>query len=77
MTLMARAMIAFEAAPIPDGMRKGAVSVLVGHVRRKLANVPQGASARFAEAMRTRPIAENTDDANAQHYEVPADFFSA
>ena len=32
--------------------------------------------AAFAEAMAARAIAEDTDAANAQHYEVPAAFFA-
>ncbi|TVQ80746.1 MAG: class I SAM-dependent methyltransferase [Bradymonadales bacterium] len=30
---------------------------------------------KFVEKMRGQPIAIHTDDANSQHYEVPADFF--
>jgi cyclopropane-fatty-acyl-phospholipid synthase len=77
MSLVSRAIIAFEAAPLPDSVRKGAVSMLVGNAQRRLRSTPRDASARFAESMRQRPIAEHTADANAQHYEVPAAFFHA
>lgn len=75
MSLVARAIIAFEAAPLPDSMRKGAVSFLVGRVKRQMESVGSDASARFAKEMRHHPIAAHTADANAQHYEVPAEFF--
>jgi cyclopropane-fatty-acyl-phospholipid synthase len=76
MSLVARAIIAFEAVPLPDSVRKGAVSFLVGRVKRQMKTVPANASANFAEAMRNRPIAEHTVDANKQHYEIPAEFFA-
>lgn len=76
MSFVSRAIIAFEGAPLPDIVRKGAVSFLVGNVRRQLKHTPADASARFAEEMRAHPIAAHTEDANAQHYEVPAEFFA-
>jgi cyclopropane-fatty-acyl-phospholipid synthase len=75
MSLVARAIIAFESAPLPDSLRKGAVSFLVGRVKHQMKDVPQDASERFAADMRNHPIAAHTADANAQHYEVPAAFF--
>ena len=75
MNLVARAIIAFEAAPLPDSVRKGAVTFLVGRVKRQMKSAPTDVSARFAEDMRRHPIAAHTADANAQHYEVPAAFF--
>ncbi len=75
MSLMARAIIAFEATPLPDSVRRGAVSFLVGRVKGQLKFAPQDGAARFAEDMRHHPIAAHTTDANAQHYEVPAAFF--
>jgi cyclopropane-fatty-acyl-phospholipid synthase len=77
MSLMSRAIIALETAPVSDRVRKGAVSMLVGSVKRQLRSAPAGASRRFAEDMRSHPIAAHTEDANAQHYEVPAAFFHA
>ncbi len=75
MSLVARAIIAFESAPLPDSVRRGAVSFLIGRVKHQLKTTPDDASARFAEDMRKHPIAALTADANAQHYEVPATFF--
>ena len=52
MSLVARAIIAFEAAPLPDSVRKGAVSFLVGRVKNQMKSVPQNAAADFAEDIR-------------------------
>lgn len=76
MSLVSRAIIAFERAPLPDFVRKGAVSFLVERVRRDLQHTPSDATRRFAEDMKNHPIATHTADANVQHYEVPAEFFA-
>ncbi len=76
MSLVSRAIIAFENAPLPDFVRKSAVSFLVGRVRRDLRHTPEDATRKFAEDMTNHPIATHTADANAQHYEVPAEFFA-
>lgn len=76
MSLVSRAVIAFEGAPLPDWVRRLAISCLVGNVRRQLRKPSPGASARFAAEMDRHPIATHTADANAQHYEVPAEFFA-
>jgi cyclopropane-fatty-acyl-phospholipid synthase len=77
MSLMASTLTAFEGAPLPDVMRRGAIGLLVGNARRQLAIAPPDAEARFAWEMDRRPIAEHTAAANAQHYELPAGFFEA
>lgn len=77
MTLMSRAIGAFEAASLPDLVRRGAVSILVSRASHRLAKIEPDASRRFAADMAGRAIAEHADAANAQHYEVPADFFAA
>jgi cyclopropane-fatty-acyl-phospholipid synthase len=74
MTLLARAVHLFETTPLPDLMRRKAVALLVASTSRRLRNTSD-VTARFAEDMRTRPIAEHTEAANAQHYEVPGAFF--
>ena len=76
MSLVSRAIIAFENAPLPDFVRRGAVSFLVERVRRDLRHTPADATRKFAEDMSNHPIATHTVDANAQHYEVPAEFFA-
>jgi cyclopropane-fatty-acyl-phospholipid synthase len=51
------------------------ISHLVNSARRQLARAPADAEARFAEAMGERAVAEHADAANAQHYELPPQFF--
>ena len=77
MSMMATTLQAFEGAPLPDVMRKAAIELLVANARRQLSGVGDDANAQFAAEMTQRPIAEHTDAANAQHYELPAAFFQA
>jgi cyclopropane-fatty-acyl-phospholipid synthase len=74
MSLTAVATRAVERAPLPDLVTRLGVGYLVARARRALAAGPANDES-FAAAMAARPIAENTAEANAQHYEVPADFF--
>jgi len=75
MSLIETAILAFEDAPLPDFVTRPAISLLVGGARRRLSGLTPSATAQFAAEMAARPIAEFTDMANAQHYEVPAAFF--
>ena len=77
MSLVAATIQAFEGAPLPDLVRRAAVEMLVANARRGLATAPAGAETEFAREMAAHPIAEQTDAANAQHYELPAAFFQA
>ncbi|HEY8002911.1 MAG TPA: cyclopropane-fatty-acyl-phospholipid synthase family protein [Phenylobacterium sp.] len=77
MSLVSTTLQAFEGAPLPDAVRKAAIQVLVSGARRQAAQSGSGADAAFAHAMAARPIAEHTQAANAQHYELPAAFFEA
>ena len=77
MSLISTALVAFEGAPLPDPVRKAAIQVLVAGARKQAANAGPDADAAFAREMALRPIAEHTDAANEQHYEVPAAFFEA
>jgi len=74
MDLIAAATAAVERLPLPDPITLAGVDFLVGRTGRKLARQPDHEEA-FARAMKHFPIAIHTDDANAQHYEVPAAFF--
>ena len=65
-----------ESVPLPDIVTRTAINLLVGRTRRVLSHAPQDADRAFASAMAPYPIAINTADANAQHYEIPADFFN-
>ena len=75
MSLISTIIDTFEGAPLPDGVRKAAITLLVENARRGLVAAGPGVDADFAREMQTRPIAEHADAANAQHYEVPAAFF--
>jgi cyclopropane-fatty-acyl-phospholipid synthase len=77
MSLIETAIHAFEDAPLPDFITKPAIGFLVEGARKKLSGASADVDLRFAEAMSLRPIAEYTDMANEQHYEVPAAFFEA
>jgi len=77
MSLVKAAIHAFEDAPVPDMVARKAIDMLVGDARRRLSRAPTDASLLFARAMERHPIATHTDEANAQHYELPAAFFEA
>ena len=67
---------AAETAPIPDALTRLGVGFLVSRARRQLDAESPASEALFARDMTDFPIAEATDAANAQHYEVPAAFFA-
>lgn len=73
-TLAARLSHLAEHAPLPDALLSLGVGQLVASSRRALARAPVNA-ADFAREMAEHPIAEHTDDANRQHYELPPEFF--
>lgn len=75
MSLIAAAIDAFEGAPLPDTVRRTAITLLVANARRQLSGAGPDAEAAFAKEMAARLIAEHADAANAQHYELPAAFF--
>jgi cyclopropane-fatty-acyl-phospholipid synthase len=77
MSFVASSIRAFEGAPLPDPLRRAAIGWLVASARRQAADVGEGAEARFAAEVAARPIAELPQEANRQHYEVPAAFFQA
>jgi cyclopropane-fatty-acyl-phospholipid synthase len=75
MNLTTAAGHAVERAPIPDAITRLGIGYFVARARRRLATEAGDSEIDFARTMREHPIAENTDEANAQHYEVPAAFF--
>ncbi len=75
MSLVAASIRNLQDAPFPDFVTRPAIATLVAGARRRLAGPADGADAAFAAQMAPRPIAEHTDAANAQHYELPAEFF--
>jgi cyclopropane-fatty-acyl-phospholipid synthase len=72
--LVPAAIRAVEATPLPDPMTRAGIRFLVGTRQRSLAGGPD-TSAQFARDMGAFAIAEHTDAANAQHYELPPRFF--
>ena len=76
MSLVRAATFAGERVPWPDTLSRAVIATLVGRTRRALRMAPASTSQRFADEMSAYPIALNTDDANRQHYEIPADFFA-
>jgi cyclopropane-fatty-acyl-phospholipid synthase len=64
-----------ERLPLPDGVARAGIGWLVDRSRRRLGSGDASAERDFAAAMEMFPIAVATEDANAQHYELPPAFF--
>lgn len=75
MSLVRDAVHALEGAPVPDPLSRLGIDWLVARTAKRMAGQPADAEAAFALDMAHHPIAENTKEANEQHYELPADFF--
>lgn len=75
MSLMRAATHVFETVPIPDAVSRFAIEVRVRRTRASMPADGEGATRAFAEDMAAWPVAVHAQAANAQHYEVPADFF--
>jgi cyclopropane-fatty-acyl-phospholipid synthase len=69
------ATAAAERLPLPDSVMRMGIRLMVRRTAHQLAMVQPGAEAEFAVQSDAFPIAMNTEDANAQHYELPAAFF--
>ncbi len=65
-----------ERVPLPDAIIREAIHRLCSRTATRLATGNAESDAWFADEMAARAIAEFTDEANAQHYEVPAAFFA-
>ena len=76
MTLTEHAVRIGDTVDLPDVLTKLGIHYLCMRSERNLSAAPPDATAAFARAMDGLPIAMHTDDANAQHYEVPAEFFA-
>ena len=66
-----------ERAPIPDAVVRLGIAALCERTNRKLTAASATIDRDFAASTASLPIAEHVEDANAQHYEVPAAFFEA
>ncbi len=76
MNTIATLIRAAERLALPDGMTLAGIDFLVGKTARRLQHGGPQADAAFIEVMQEWPIAVHTDDANAQHYELPPAFFA-
>jgi cyclopropane-fatty-acyl-phospholipid synthase len=75
MTIVEHIINAAERAPLPDIVTNAGIHFLVSRTSRQLENAPFDVTGRFAKDMTAFPIALATDEANDQHYEIPASFF--
>lgn len=64
-----------ESLPWPDSISAAVIESFVRQTRRKLARSKHHSDAVFLRETASFPIAINTAEANAQHYEIPARFF--
>ncbi|RYG15001.1 MAG: class I SAM-dependent methyltransferase [Caulobacteraceae bacterium] len=75
MTLVNIAIRQLQDAPFPDFVTRPAIDSLVSEARKRLDRDGPHDEAGFAREMAERSIAEHTDAANTQHYELPPEFF--
>ncbi len=76
MNLTALAIGAGESVAWPDPLLRAGVGLLVSRTRRRLRRSPRSAEQDFARDMAAFPVATHTREANAQHYELPPEFFA-
>src|SRR5437899_6208385 len=76
MSFVSRIIGTAERVPLPDIVIRAAIQRLCSRTATRLASGSAESDAAFADEMEARAIAEHTDEANAQHYEVPAAFFA-
>ncbi|MES2301919.1 MAG: cyclopropane-fatty-acyl-phospholipid synthase family protein [Pseudomonadota bacterium] len=74
MSMLAPLIALVERAPLPDALTRAGVDFLCTKRRRAL-HRDRPSDAVFAAWMAQRPVAEHTDAANEQHYELPPRFF--
>lgn len=75
MSQVAAVLQMFEGAPVPDFARRAAIDWMVGRACRRLSRNAVAAETSFVRAMAGLEVAQHTDVANTQHYELPAVFF--
>jgi cyclopropane-fatty-acyl-phospholipid synthase len=75
MSMIELALPLVERLPWPDMVSRAGVAYLVARTSDKLARTRADATRVFAAGMSNYPLAEHVEDANEQHYEVPAAFF--
>ncbi len=75
MSMVARVIGAAERAPLPDFLLTAGVDRLVAGAKGKHGAPDPAHDRAFAADMANYPIALHPEEANRQHYEVPAAFF--
>src|SRR5258708_39251945 len=65
-----------ERVPLPDVIIRAAIQRMCSQTATRLAGGSAESDASFADEMAARALAEHTDEADAEHYEVPAAFFA-
>jgi cyclopropane-fatty-acyl-phospholipid synthase len=76
MSLISTIIGTAERVPLPDAVVRAGINRLCSRTAARFASANAESDAAFADEMAARAIAEYTDEANAQHYEVPAAFFA-
>ncbi|MDB5580458.1 MAG: Cyclopropane-fatty-acyl-phospholipid synthase [Bradyrhizobium sp.] len=76
MSFVSRIIGTAERVPLPDVLIRTGIQQLCSRTATRLALADTSTDAAFAQEMAVRSIAEHTDAANAQHYEVPPAFFA-
>jgi cyclopropane-fatty-acyl-phospholipid synthase len=76
MSLISSVIGTAERVPLPDLLIRAAIQRLCSRTATRLARGNAESDAVFADEMAARAIAEHADEANVQHYEVPAEFFA-
>jgi cyclopropane-fatty-acyl-phospholipid synthase len=73
-TFLSLAAAIVERVPLPDALTSAGVTFMCNQRLRSLRKA-QPSDTGFATWMEQRPVAEHTDAANEQHYELPPRFF--
>lgn len=76
MSVLSTTIAAAERTPLPDALVRATIYALVSRTASRFAESDALSDANFAQEMAACAIAESTEDANRQHYEVPAAFFA-
>jgi len=75
MSLMSTMIGVAERVPLPDVLVRAAIERMCARTAGALSEQTPAAAAEFAVATAARGVAEHADEANRQHYELPANFF--
>src|SRR5450432_1711172 len=76
MSVVSRIIGTAERVPLPDLIIRAAIQRLCSRTATRIASGNAESDVWFADEMAARAIAEHAEEANTQHYEVPAAFFA-